>query len=97
MSRLFLGAAPLDMPMPPLLADGVEERCGKDYDDEAERQPPGNLKRDELFGVEKLDEEFHADPRDDDKGSVDERRIALDERQELADHQAHHDDAEDAA
>ena len=35
--------------------------------------------------------------RDDDERAVDERRIALDERQQLADDQPHRDDAEDAA
>ena len=35
--------------------------------------------------------------RDDDERAVDERRIALDERQQLPDHQPHRDDAEDAA
>ena len=47
--------------------------------------------------VQVLDEQLDADPRDDDERAVDERRIALDQRQQLPDHQPHRDDAEDAA
>jgi hypothetical protein len=48
-----------------------------------------------LVGV--LDEEFESDPRDDDEGAVDERRVLADELDEAARDDAHRDNAEDAA
>ena len=80
-----------------LLLARVEKRDGENHDDQAERQPLGDLEADVALGMQELDQQLDADPADDDERAVDERRIALDERQQLADDQPHHDDAEDAA
>ena len=47
--------------------------------------------------VQELDQELDTDPRDDDERAVDERRIALDERQQPADDEPHRHDAQEAA
>jgi len=52
---------------------------------------------DHLHLFEILPAQFEADPPDDHERAVDERRIALNQRQQLADDEAHRDDAENAA
>ena len=75
----------------------VEVGASEDDHDQAQRQPLRYLEGDEVHLVQVLDHQLDADPRDDDEGAVDERRVALDERQQLADQHPHRDDAEEAA
>ena len=69
----------------------------EDHGDEAERQPLVHLEVDHPDRVQVLDEQLEADPGDDDERGIDERRILTHDRQQLADHQPHGDDAEEAA
>ena len=80
-------------PVPPR----VGQRNAEDHDDQAERHPLVDAETDEADAVQVLHQQLDPDPRDDDERAVDERRVAADERQQLADHQAHRDDAEDPA
>ena len=47
--------------------------------------------------VQVLDTQLDAHPRDDDEGAVYERRIALNQGDQLSDHQPHRDDPQNAA
>src|SRR6187549_4001395 len=59
-----------------VVAPGTQVGHGEDDDDQRQREPPVDLEVNVAGGVEVLDQELDADPRDDQEGAVDDSRIA---------------------
>ena len=79
------------------LPAGVKVCRDERHHDHGKRHPLRHLEVGPLHGHGVLHEELRADERDDDEGAVDDRRVAPDDREQLRDHDAHRDDAEEPA
>src|SRR5262245_17066055 len=59
----------------------VDQRNHENEDDDRQREPLRDFQRNVTFRVQVLDQELTPNPRDNDEGAVDDRRIFLDQRE----------------